>query len=415
MTYTGPDGGANADPTQYWNLLAKPAAFTYNVKVKPDKESGTVATLRGKIAVSIQIRNKYDMGTAAVDALTLTRENAESNKWFFSAKELKRVTRLVGKAKARTLKVFILAGQSNMVGHGKVEFGRNPDYDKNVKGSPREIKGGIGGLRNLSSDPATSKMYRHLLDENDNWIQRDDVMIYSTAPGKEKGRLSVGFGKGNWFGPELGFGTVIGNHFDEPVLIIKTAWGGKDLAVDFRSPTSGETKLAKDREVGAFYRQMMTLVRDHLKNFESDFPELKGCKAEIVGFGWHQGWNDGCSKEMTAEYEQNMANFINDVRTELGVADLPFVIANTGQNGAGTKGTFADLCLAQMNIGDVKKHPEFRGTVTAIDTRPFKATEARSPSGFGYHWNHSGETHYKIGQSMGQEMIKLIKQQSKNQ
>ena len=556
MTYTGPDGGPDSDPTQYWNLLTKPARFAYDVKINPDEENRTTATLKGKITVSIQIRNKFHMGTAETDELKLTRENAESNKWHFSEKELKRVTALAttgaeekekqkkgsiglylleqGKAirgvtqdegiqlsesgkgllffahikpvfvitrekiekftktplekikltpnaakelskamkaakkdskvkfimmvhgrkpngqwpigtfedqngiiifsnkmekqlgqneessdsdshnnvNARTLKVFILAGQSNMVGHGKVEFGRNPNYDKEVKGSPREIKGGIGGLRNLSTDPATSKEYRHLLDRENNWIQRDDVLIYSTAPGKEKGKLSVGFGKGNWFGPELGFGTVVGNHFEEPVLIIKTAWGGKDLAVDFRPPTSGETKLAKNRQAGAFYRQMMTIVRDRLKNYESDFPELKGCKPEIAGFGWHQGWNDGCSKEMTAEYEKNMANFITDVRKELGAPNLPFVIANTGQNGAQTKGTFAELCQAQMNIGDAKKHPEFRGTVTSIDTRPFKATEDLSPSGFGYHWNHSGETHYKIGESMGQAMVKLINNKS---
>ena len=36
---------------------------------------------------------------------------------------------------------------------------------------------------------------------------------------------------------------------------------------------------------------------------------------------------------MAAEYEKNMVNLINDVRKELGVKDLPVVVANTGQNG----------------------------------------------------------------------------------
>ena len=311
-------------------------------------------------------------------------------------------------AEDRIVKVFVLAGQSNMVGHGKVEYGRNPEYEPNEKGSRREIEGGIGGLRQLATDPKSAAKYGHLLDENGHWKQRDDVWIYSTAPGKDKGKLSVGFGKGNWFGPELGFGIVVGDHFDEPVLIIKTAWGGKDLAVDFRPPSSGDTDLKKGREAGAFYRQMMTIVSDRLATFESDFPELKGCQPEIVGFGWHQGWNDGCSAEMTAEYEVNIANFIRDVRNELEIQNLPFVIANTGQNGAATKGTFATLCQAQLNLGDPNKHPEFAGTVASIDTRPFKASEDRSPSGFGYHWNHSGETHYRIGESMGQAMLELI-------
>jgi len=104
-----------------------------------------------------------------------------------------------------------------------------------------------------------------------------------------------------------------------------------------------------------------------------------------------------------------MVNFINDVRKDLGVKDLPFVIANTGQNGMNTKGTFAELCEAQMNIGDPAKHPEFEGTVTSIDTRPFSVPDERAPSGFGYHWNHSGESHYMVGDSMGQAMVKLLK------
>jgi hypothetical protein len=315
--------------------------------------------------------------------------------------------------KPKTVKVFILAGQSNMVGHGKVEMGRNPEYNKDEKGSKREIKGGIGCLRSLATDPKTSNIYKHLLGSEGKWLERDDVWIYSTTSGKAKGKLSVGFGQGIWFGPELGFGCVLGDHLQQPVLIIKTAWGGKDLAVDFRSPSSGDTPLKKKREVGFFYKKMMSIIKERLANLEKDFPELKEYKPEYAGFGWHQGWNDGCSKEATAEYEKNMANFIRDVRKDLGVVNLPFVIANTGQNGLKTKGTFAALCQAQLDIGDPKIHPEFKGTVSSIDTRPFKSTDIRSPSDFGYHWNHSGESHYLVGDAMGKAMVKLLAIQTK--
>ena len=316
----------------------------------------------------------------------------------------------MGGSKAKTVKVFILAGQSNMVGHGKVEMGRNPKWTKNSKGIPREIKGGIGGLRSLATDPETNKTYGKFLGADGKWIERDDVLIDATADGKrKKGKLSVGYGPGIWFGPELGFGWEVGDHLDEPVLIIKTSWGGKDLAVDFRPPSSGITELGKGkREPGAYYRKMMETVKDSLANLEKDFPQLAGYEVEIAGFGWHQGWNDGCNDDATAEYEKNMANFIRDVRKDLKVKDLPFVIANTGQNGPGTKGRFADLCQAQMNIGDPKKHPEFKGTVISIDTRPFKASDERAPSGFGYHWNHSGESHFKVGDAMGEAMVKLL-------
>lgn len=311
----------------------------------------------------------------------------------------------------KTVKVFILAGQSNMVGHGKTEEGRNPAWTKDSKDVPREIKGGIGCLRSLATDSETSKTYGKFLGADGKWVERDDVLIDATADGKrKKGKLSVGYGAGNWFGPELGFGFAVGDYLDDPVLIIKTSWGGKDLAVDFRPPSSGSTELGKGkRDPGAYYKQMMDIIKEDLANYETDFPELKGYKVEIAGFGWHQGWNDGCNKEATAEYEKNMANFINDVRKDLGVKALPFVIANTGQNGMKTTGTFAELCQAQMDIGNPAKHPEFNGTVISIDTRPFSVPDERAPSNFGYHWNHSGESHYLVGDSMGQAMIKLLK------
>jgi hypothetical protein len=123
----------------------------------------------------------------------------------------------------KTVKVFILAGQSNMEGHGKVEMGRNPEWEEGAEGVPREIKGGIGGLRALATDPETKAEYGKFLDADGKWIERNDVYIYTTTPGKAKGNLSVGFGKGGWFGPELGFGWEVGDYLDDPVLIIKCA------------------------------------------------------------------------------------------------------------------------------------------------------------------------------------------------
>ena len=275
---------------------------------------------------------------------------------------------------ADAVKVFILAGQSNMEGHGKVEMGYDP------AGSGKEVKGGIGCLR---TEAKKNKDMAKWIAADGSIVVRDDVWVVNTIGKGQKGRLTTGFGKGPWFGPELGFGQVIGDAFDEPVLLIKTAWGGHDLGVKFRPPSSGTPTYQKAKfkpdDVGSSYRKMMEVVKDVTGNLATHFPELKGRKVEFVGFGWHQGWNDGCSDEMTAEYEKNMVNFIKDVRKELGVKDLPFVIANTGQNGPATKGRFATLCETQMAIGDPKKHPEFKGTVASVDTRPFKRTREQSP------------------------------------
>ncbi len=290
--------------------------------------------------------------------------------------------------------VFILAGQSNMVGHGKVERGH-----ENAKGS-------VGSLRHLAEAPATAWRYKDLLDSNGNWRTRSDVWIWSTTDDGEKGKLTVGFGAGSWFGPELGFGRVVGNHFDSPILLIKTAWGGKSLAKDFRPPSS-------EGETGPYYEKMIKEVKDVLGNLGKRFPELQGREYEIAGFGWHQGWNDLINDDFVKQYEKNLTNLIQDVRSDLGVKDLPVVIANSGFSGwyASGRSRHPGILSAQAAVSDCKKHPEFAGTVETVETRYFWRSREVSPSGAGYHWNHNAETHMLIGEHMGHAMISIIKDQ----
>lgn len=59
-------------------------------------------------------------------------------------------------------------------------------------------------------------------------------------PGLATGPLSTGYGaRPTAFGPEYAFGILLEKHLDQPILIIKTAWGGKSLHYDFRPPSAG--------------------------------------------------------------------------------------------------------------------------------------------------------------------------------
>ena len=95
MIYTGPDGGPNSDPAEYWALLGKAPESAYDVKIKPDEAGGKTATLKGEIRVSVEIRNKFSMGTVKVDELTLKRDDGESIRWYIPTEELKRIQALV--------------------------------------------------------------------------------------------------------------------------------------------------------------------------------------------------------------------------------------------------------------------------------------------------------------------------------
>jgi hypothetical protein len=122
----------------------------------------------------------------------------------------------------KPVKVFVLAGQSNMEGQAVADLGG------------RDYNDGKGTLKALLDDPAKAPLVKHLWTEKGKWAVRDDVWVRYQ---REKqpllaGPLTVGFavyGGTHHFGPELQFGHVVGDHFTEQVLLVKTAWGGKSL------------------------------------------------------------------------------------------------------------------------------------------------------------------------------------------
>jgi alpha-galactosidase len=318
------------------------------------------------------------------------------------------------------VKVFILAGQSNMEGKAKMSL-----------------------LEHQATAPKTQAEFAHLRKDG-KWIVRDDVWIKFLD---RKGNLTVGFGSPGCIGPELEFGLAVGDRIDEQVLLIKAAWGGKSLYRDFRPPSSGlppddvlqaivdRAKKPKDMNVpevtletvkatfGAFYRQMLDEVAGTLKNLKQEFPEYQGQGYEIAGMVWFQGWNDMIDPVATAEYEKNMVNFIRDVRKDLKRLNLPFVIGQVGFDGAaGEKNPkIKSLKAAQAAAGEV---PEFRGNVRVVKTDRFWDMDAEAVfkkgwrehlaewntvgSDYGYHYYGSARTYSEIGRALGEAMIELI-------
>ena len=167
--------------------------------------------------------------------------------------------------------------------------------------------------------------------------------------------------------------------------MVKTAWGGRSIRKDFRPPSSGlpsdavlEKELAdavkrtennnkkRNRDdalptraqieagYGRDYRLMIEEVRATTQKSGELFPELKGRDLELAGFVWFQGWNDQYGGA-ELEYEQNLRNFIGDVRKDLDAPELPFVIGVMGQNGAGeAKGAMLAIQKAQTAVTDIQ-------------------------------------------------------------
>ena len=299
----------------------------------------------------------------------------------------------------RPLQIFILAGQSNMEGQSVVDL-EGPDYND-----------GQGTLARLMKDPAKGFALRHLRDNQGRWTVRNDVWVrYQLDSGKLlQGRLSVGFsgyGDLHHFGPELQFGHRVGDAIDAPVLLIKTAWGGKSLHTDFRPPSAGG-------QVGPSYTRMIAEVRGALARLTTDFPEFTGLKPGLAGFVWYQGWNDGVDPiHAVPAYEFNLACLIRDVRKEFEVSDLPVVIGELTGPWKEAPPEWTALRRAQARVAGRK---EFLGTVAFAPTAEFVRPAQESPNtGHGHHEFGNAETGFLVGDALGQAMLGLLKLQQKS-
>lgn len=305
-----------------------------------------------------------------------------------------------GQDEAKPVRVYILAGQSNMEGHG-------------IVAADEKRNGGKGSLEYLLRNDSTAEKFKHLVESDGSWKKRADVRISYLD---RRGELTAGFGaREGMIGPELGFGTIVGDASEDPVLLIKCAWGGKSLAVDFRPPSAGKIPYSLGEKgdqaiaddpmiIGKYYREILSLTKKSLAEIKDLVPGSNG-EYVLVGFGWHQGWNDRINDKFNAEYESNMTHFINDMRRELGVEKLPFVIGETGMNGP-TEAHPRALSLMKAQAS-VAQHPEFKGNVAFVPTQNFWRTAEESPSNQGYHWNTNAETYYLIGEAMGKAMLEL--------
>jgi alpha-galactosidase len=283
----------------------------------------------------------------------------------------------------------------------------------------------------LATVVKTHGKFPHLLGEDGNWSKRDDVWYKGVVTAGANKWLSVGCGAGrNNIGPELGFGHVVGNYHDEPVLILKASQGNRSLGWDFLPPGSkrfehdgyvyagykdSPARWAKSTNpkpinwyAGKQYDDCFREAHKVLDNFDKEFPHWKGRGYEIAGFVWWQGHKDTGSAVHAGRYEQNLVHLIKTLRKEFKASSSPFVIATIGFGGWEMSGNMLTVAKAQLAVsGDSGKYPEFKGNVKTVETRGFWREAAISPRNQGFHYNQNAETYMLVGEKLGKEMVDL--------
>jgi alpha-galactosidase len=316
---------------------------------------------------------------------------------------------------AAPLKVYILAGQSNMQGHANVS---TFDY--------------------MARDPKTAPLLKQMRDSKGKPTVCDRVWISYLSEDRggstvKEGQLTAGFGaREEVIGPEFTFGITMEKHVKEPILLIKTAWGGKSLHTDFRPPSAGAG------EAGKYYQLMMEHVKKVLEDPKKVVPKYNARDGyELAGFVWFQGWNDLVDggaypnrnqKDGYDRYSEYLAHLIRDVRKDLKAPKLPFVIGVLGVGGPtadydsprykGVHQNFRDAMAAPA------KRPEFKGNVAAVLTEKFwdKKLEAarekkdRTPeeeeiakgaSNQGFHYLGAAKILGQIGKAFADALVEM--------
>jgi alpha-galactosidase len=299
---------------------------------------------------------------------------------------------------AKPLKVFILAGQSNMEGPANI---RTFDY--------------------IGDDPATAPLLKMMRGADGTPATCQGVWISYLTGAEENftltGQLTAGYGSmwgadstkpGDKIGPEFTFGLTMDKAFAEPVLIIKAAWGGKSLHTDFRPPSAGPYELNdyqrkiyygpkghgvpedmdkwladKKRDTGHYYRLMIDHVKHVLANPKQAVPEYDAALGyEIAGFVWLQGFNDMVDGHVYPNHEKSdryamysdlLSKFIRDVRKDFKAPKMPFVIGVMGVGGL--KDQSSSMMAFRKAMAAPAEMPENKGNVIAVQTAPFWSDE----------------------------------------
>ena len=146
-------------------------------------------------------------------------------------------------AQTKPVKVFIMLGQSNMLGFGRV--------------GPKETKGSLEFMVKEQGK------YSHLVDDAGNWTTRQDVRYVHVMDQRGvdyKDMEKFGDVRNEWlspkgtFGPELGFGHVLGHALDEPVLLLKACIGNRSLGWDLLPP--GSERFEFEGKIYADYKDV---------------------------------------------------------------------------------------------------------------------------------------------------------------
>jgi hypothetical protein len=309
---------------------------------------------------------------------------------------------------SKPVKVFILLGQSNMVGMGKY-----PGLEAAVKQKGK---------------------YPYLVDNDGNWVERQDVRFVQYMSGKGPLRNEFLCVKPGNIGVEYAIGHCLGDAIDAPVMILKACIGNRALGWDLLPPGSPRIEAVKKDKAGVEKTYVYAGYKDSPANWEkgtepkaigwyagkqwdddtgdakkalaaleTHYPGAKS--AEVAGFFFWQGEKDAGDSVWAENYEKNLVNLISALRKEFNAPNAKFVLGTMGEATKDRTDNTGKILNAHLAVdGNSGKYPEFKGNVAAVYTHDL----AQGGSGNG-HYGGNAEVYMDVGEAMGKAMVELLK------
>lgn len=285
----------------------------------------------------------------------------------------------------KPVQVFILMGQSNMLGFGNA-----------------------GQLKGVAAEK-----YPYLVDDGGNWNVRKDVrnVFYCMAKQRYNDWLTAENGNGGGkFGPEIGIGNYLGHAIDAPVLILKSCVGNRALGWDLLPPSAvgtgkdgqsyqgdSESSNRKVKEnhggwyAGLQYDQDVGAAQEVLRNLSDYYPGAT--RYEVAGFFWWQG-NAEPGKGNVEAYDKNLAFLFNDLKKDFNAPNAKFVCATLGEHDK--------TATLSQKMFDFAALPEFKNQAAVFYSKP------GSKGGSGGHYGGDADTYMYVGEGMGKAMVELL-------
>jgi len=302
----------------------------------------------------------------------------------------------------KPVQVFILMGQSNMLGFGKV-------------------KGDKAGT--LESATKEGK-YPYLVDGEGAWTTRKDVRNVRVMNGRTFTNDWLSPANSGKMGPEIGIGHAVGEVVDAPVLILKSCIGNRSLGWDLLPPGSKQIEAdgmtyagykdspdkwetgTEPKKIGWYagkqYDDDLASARKVLEDLATYYPDAKSY--EIAGFVWWQGDKDRYNPVHAANYEKNLVQLIKSLRKDFKAPKAKFVCATLGQTEKDADGNEGMILKGTMAVdGTSGKYPDFKGNVATVYAHPLSKGGASNG-----HYSGNAETYQNIGEALGRAMAGLL-------